>query len=256
MLNLININKKFRTLTGEKVLFKDFNIRIGEGEFVSIVGSNGCGKTSLFNIICGNLLPEQGEIFLKEKNITKTPIFKKAKRIGRVFQDPAMGVCPSMTVLENLSLAVNKNKPFNLTFCINKKNKDFFKNKLSEFSLGLENCLDTKAGDLSGGQKQALALLIATITDIDILILDEHTAALDPSASYTIMEITKKIVEEKKITALMITHDLKHSVNYGNRLIMMHEGKIVLDKKADEKKLVTVQYLENYFDNLKNAYAC
>jgi ABC-type uncharacterized transport system, ATPase component len=231
----------------EKALFKDFTLKIRKGDFVSVVGSNGSGKTSMLNLICGSLSIDAGRIFLLDRRIDSMPEFQRSRYIGRVFQDPAKGTCAALTILENMSLANNKGKRFNLTRGVNKQQIDFYRTALETLELGLENALNQKVGSLSGGQRQALALLIATMTPIELLILDEHTAALDPKSSETVMQLTQKIVHEKKLTTLMVTHNLKYAIEYGNRLIMMHQGGIVLDAADEEKAAHSVDDLLKVF---------
>lgn len=242
MLKLENISKYYNPGTvNEMCLFDNYNLSVEKGEFVSIVGSNGSGKTSMLNIICGSIPLDDGKIYIEDKDITKTPEYKRAEYIGRVFQNPALGTCPDMTILENMAIADTKGKPFNLRRGTDKRRTDYYKELLLGLGLGLENKLEVKVGALSGGQRQAMALLMSTMTPIDFLILDEHTAALDPKTADTIMQLTDKIIREKNITALMVTHNLRYAVEYGTRLIMMHEGKNVLDLSGDDKKNLKVE---------------
>ena len=251
MLELKNIDKYYNPGTvNEMCLFKDFNLSIKDREFVSVVGSNGSGKTSMLNLICGSMDMEKGSILIDHKDITKEKEFQRAKYMGRVYQNPAMGTCPSMTILENMSLADNKGKIFGLKAGTNKKRIDFYKESLSQLGLGLEDKLDFKVGSLSGGQRQAMALLMSTMTPIDFLILDEHTAALDPKTADLIMELTDKIVREKNLTTIMVTHNLRYAVEYGNRLLMMHEGNIVMDVGAEEKKNMKVEQILGKFNEI------
>lgn len=237
MLELKSIDKSFNPGTvNENKLFQDFNLSIGDGEFVSIIGSNGSGKSTLLNLICGSLSEDRGEILIDGENMKKIPEHRRYKKMGRVFQDPKLGTSPNMTILENMSMAENKNKSWNLTSGINKKKKEIYREMLREIGLGLEDKLNDKVGLLSGGQRQSLALLMATLVPIDFLILDEHTAALDPKTADIVMDITNKIVREKNLTALMVTHNLKYSLNYGDRLLMMHKGEAIMDKSGEEKK--------------------
>lgn len=237
MLELKNITKIYNPGTvNEHCLFEDFSLTVKDGEFVSVVGSNGSGKTSILNIICGSISLNQGEVIISGKNIAKTREFRRYDYIGRVYQDPAVGTCPNMTILENMSLADNKGKRFGLSFGVNRKRADFYKSQLAILGLGLEDKLETKVGALSGGQRQSVALIMATMTPLQFLILDEHTAALDPHTAEIIMALTDKVVKEKSLTAIMVTHNLRYAVEYGSRLIMMDRGKIVMDKSGDEKK--------------------
>lgn len=234
----------------EMCLFDKFNLNIKDNEFVSIVGSNGSGKTSLLNIICGSIPLEGGAVIMDGKNINKLSEHQRYRKIGRVYQDPAKGTCPHMTMLENLSLADNKGKPFGLSFGVNKKREEFYKEQLASLGLGLENKMNVKVGELSGGQRQAVALVMATLTPIDFLILDEHTAALDPKTAEIIMELTGKVVKEKNLTAMMVTHNLRYAVEYGNRLLMMDKGNIILDKADKEKENVSMDDILKIFNEI------
>lgn len=255
MLELKNIRKVYNENTiNEKILFQDFNFQVGKGEFVSIVGSNGSGKTSLLNIICGSIPIEGGTILLDGNPIEKLAEYKRYENIGRVFQDPSVGTSPSMTLLENLSMAENKGKSWNLTRAVNKDRIDYYKSLLIPLGLHLEDQLETPVGRLSGGQRQAISLLMSTMTDVDYLILDEHTAALDPKTAAVIMDLTEKIVKEKGLTAIMVTHNLRHAIRYGNRLVMMHEGEAIMDIKNEEKEQIEVDHLLNKFYEISIEY--
>lgn len=251
MLELKNISKTYNpgTVT-EMCLFKDFELAVKDGEFVSIVGSNGSGKTSMLNIICGSIPIDSGDCLIGGESINKQKDFVRYKKIGRVYQNPSMGTCPNMTILENLSLADNKGKHFGLGIGVSKKRINDYKQMLSALGLGLEDKLNVKMGSLSGGQRQAVALLMATMTPLDFLILDEHTAALDPHTADIIMELTDKIVCEKKLTAIMVTHNLRYAVEYGSRLIMMDKGHIVLDVKGEKKKNTKVEDILDLFTSI------
>ena len=249
MLELKHIHKYYNAGTvNEMCLFQDFNLTIKDRQFVSVVGSNGSGKTSMLNLICGSIPLDDGQIFIGGKDITKMPEYKRQRRIGRVYQNPAMGTCPTMTILENLSMADNKGRPYNLGFGTNKRRIQAYKDMLAPLGLGLEDKLGIPVGSLSGGQRQALALLMATMTPIDFLILDEHTAALDPKTAEIIMELTAKIVKEKHLTTLMVTHNLRHALTYGDRLLMLHEGQVVLDRQGEEKRATQLDDILGLFN--------
>jgi len=251
MLELQNITKRFNTGTvDETTVFDGFNFKVDKGEFVSVIGSNGSGKTTLLNLICGSMKPDGGKIIFNDKDITGVTEFKRAKMIGRVFQDPKAGTCADLSILENMALADNKNKPYGLGRCVNKKRIDYYKTLLEHCNMGLENRLGTSVGTLSGGQRQALALVIANMTDIELLILDEHIAALDPKSSERVMELTQSLVEKNKITTMMVTHNLRFACDYGSRLVMMHEGSARLDIKGAEKQNAKVEDLLEIFDEI------
>lgn len=251
MLELRNISKNYNPgSVNELCLFDKFSLQVKGGEFVSVVGSNGSGKTSMLNIICGSIDVDDGEILVNGQDIVKQKDFIRQRRIGRVYQDPSRGTCPSMTILENMCLAENKGKPYNLSRGVNKAKVDEYKDMLRPLNLGLEDKIGVRVGSLSGGQRQALALLMATMTPIDFLILDEHTAALDPKTAEIIMELTDKIVKEKGVTTIMVTHNLRYAVEYGSRLIMMHEGKVIMDKSGEEKKSVSTEEIMAIFNRI------
>lgn len=251
MLELKNIDKYYNVGTvNEMCLFDDFNFTVNDGEFVSVVGSNGSGKTSMLNLICGSTYVDGGQIIMNGENITNKKEFLRYNDIGRVYQNPSMGTCPDMTILENMALADNKAKSYGLSLGINKKRIEYYKEQLSTLNLGLEDKLHIKVGVLSGGQRQAMALLMATMTDIKFLILDEHTAALDPKTADLIMKITDDVVREKHLTTVMVTHNLRYAVEYGSRLIMMNQGHIVMDKGGDEKANLNVDDILDVFNKI------
>ncbi|WP_042272788.1 ABC transporter ATP-binding protein [[Clostridium] dakarense] len=251
MLKISSISKGFNKGTiNETSIFDNFNLEINKGDFITIVGSNGAGKSTLLNIISGALGLDSGKIILEEKDITNLKEHKKSKVISRVFQDPTKGTSPSMTILENLSLADNKGSSFGLSLGVNKRKIEEFKDHLSILNLGLEDKINTKVGMLSGGQRQALSLLMATLNTPKILLLDEHTAALDPKTSETIINLTNSIVKEKNITTIMITHNLNHAIEFGNRLLMMHRGEIILDMGKIEKSNLTKNALIEEFNKI------
>jgi putative ABC transport system ATP-binding protein len=251
LLQIQNLYKVFNTGTiNEKVVFDGLNLDVEKGQFITIIGSNGAGKSTLLNIISGLIKADNGSINLEGREICGIPEYKSSKFIGRVFQDPSKGVSPNMTILENMSMAKNKGKLFGLTPGINKNHIAEFKETLSQLNLGLEDKLHVKVGLLSGGQRQSLSLLMAVMNKPELLLLDEHTAALDPKTSEKINEITEKIIKEHTITTLMVTHNLNHAIKIGNRILMMHEGKIILDISGKEKKELTVNKLLSHFENL------
>lgn len=251
MLELKNISKYYNPgSVNEMCLFQDFNLTIRDHEFVSVVGSNGSGKTSLLNIICGSIGVGSGNIIVNGTDITGKKDFLRQRKIGRVYQDPSKGTCPSMNILENMSLADNKGKGYGLTKGVNKARIEEYRESLKQLNLGLEDKLYTKVGSLSGGQRQALALLMSTMTPIEFLILDEHTAALDPKTAEIIMELTDKIVREKKVTTIMVTHNLRYAVEYGDRILMMHQGNAVLDKAGEEKKAINTEEIMGIFNRI------
>lgn len=249
MLELKHIHKYYNPGTvNEMCLFEDFNLTVEQGDFVSVVGSNGSGKTSMLNILCGSIPVEAGQILMNGEDISRMKEYKRNRKIGRVYQNPALGTCPSMTILENMSLADNKGSFYGLGKGINKNRKSHYQELLSQLNLGLENKLNMKVGSLSGGQRQAMALLMSTMSPIDFLILDEHTAALDPKTADLIMELTDKIVKQKKLTTIMVTHNLRYAVEYGNRLLMMHQGETVMDLSAKEKQELKVEDILEKFN--------
>ena len=251
MLELININKNYNPgSVNELCLFRDFNLTVKDGEFVSVVGSNGSGKTSMLNIICGSIAVDSGKILIHGEDITRQKDYIRQRRIGRVYQDPSKGTCPGMTILENMSIAENKGKPYNLGRGVNKAKLEEYREMLRPLNLGLEDKMDVKVGALSGGQRQAMALLMSTMTPIEFLILDEHTAALDPKTAELIMKLTDKIVKEKNLTTIMVTHNLRYAIEYGNRLVMMHQGNTILDKKGEEKDRMSVDDILTLFNEI------
>lgn len=248
MLKLTNITKTFNpgTITEKKVL-RGIDLELDEGDFVTVIGGNGAGKSTLLNIIAGVHYPDTGFVSLNDKDMTIVPEHIRAKYLGRVFQDPMMGTAANMSIEENLAMAMRRGKKRGLCWHIKDNEREFYKDRLSLLELGLENRLSAKIGLLSGGQRQAITLLMATLQKPELLLLDEHTAALDPKTAKKVLEITDALVKKDNLTTFMVTHNMKDALLYGNRLIMMMEGKIIFDVKGEEKKKLTVEDLLEKF---------
>lgn len=235
MLTIKNLVKNFNEGTENEInIFNGFNLQVNESEFVAVLGSNGCGKSTLFNLISGSLKDNGGNIILGGEDISQMKEEERAGKIGKVHQDPSKGVSPSLTILENLSLAAKKSEKFSLRRLIRKENKEKFIEMLKELDLGLENKLNTQVKFLSGGQRQALSLIMATMKKPELLLLDEHTAALDPKTSRMIMTKTKQLINKQKITAMMISHNLRDAIKYSDRIIMLDKGRVILDVKSKD----------------------
>ena len=251
MLELRDISKVYSPgSVNEHVLFRHFNLTVEDGQFISVVGSNGSGKTSMLNLICGSIPLDEGKILINGKDISRVREHKRYRTIGRVYQNPAMGTCGNMTLLENMAMADNKNRPYSITPGINRRRVNEYRDMLSTLGLGLEDKLGVPVSNLSGGQRQALSLLMTTLTPIEFLILDEHTAALDPKTAEIIMQLTGRIVAEKKLTTLMVTHNLRYALEYGDRLLMMHEGNIVMDRAGKEKQALKLDDILGKFNEI------
>lgn len=251
MLEIREVSKTYNPgAVTEQRLFDRFSLTVEDGQFVSIVGSNGSGKTSLLNIICGSIPIDGGDVLVGGESIARKKDFQRYLTMGRVYQDPSMGTCPNLTMLENLSLADNKGKPFGFTRGVNKKRVNEYRAELERLGLGLEDKLNVKMGALSGGQRQAVALLMATMTPLKFLILDEHTAALDPKTAEVIMRLTNKVVREKRLTAMMVTHNLRYALEYGDRVLMMDRGRAVLDRSGAEKQNTSMDDLLAQFNRI------
>lgn len=248
MLELKNICKTFNPGTiNAKVALDGLNLTLNDGDFVTVIGSNGAGKSTMLNAIAGVFQVDGGSIVIDGKDVTRLPEFKRAAYLGRVFQDPMMGTAPNMMIEENLALAARRGKRRGLKWGISNAEREFYKEQLKILDLGLENRMSAKVGLLSGGQRQALTLLMASMEKPKLLLLDEHTAALDPKTAAKVLEISDKIVEENHLTTLMVTHNMKDAIAHGNRLIMMDSGKVILDISGDEKKKLTVPQLLDMF---------
>lgn len=249
MLKLQKVTKSFNHGTvNEKCVLNQINLELEEGDFVTIIGGNGAGKSTMLNMIAGVYPLDSGIITLDSENISLYPEYKRARLIGRVFQDPMMGTAADMQIIENLAIAKRRGQKRTLRWGVTKEEKDEYYNLVKNLGLGLEDRLTQKVGLLSGGQRQALTLLMATLQKPKILLLDEHTAALDPATSAKVLELTEKIVSEQKLTALMVTHNMNDAIHIGNRLIMMYEGHIIYDIKGEEKKNLKVADLLKKFE--------
>ncbi len=250
MLKLENIYKKFTTDLGvEKIVFDNLSFTAEKGDFITIIGSNGAGKSTFLNLLSGEIIADTGNILLDDTDITNIKAHKRAKYISKVHQDPSKGTAPSMTVLENMSMASNKGKRFGLSFGLEISKIVEFTTKLKSLGLGIENQLETRVESLSGGQRQCLSLLMSTTNEPKILLLDEHTAALDPKTSSIILEKTQEIVKQNKnMITFMITHNMEDAIKYGNRLIMLHKGKIIFDVRNEEKDKLIVDNLLGIFN--------
>ena len=252
MLNLRHISITFNEGTlDEKRALQNINLRLDKGEFVTVIGGNGAGKSTLMNVISGNLFSDVGNIYIDSKEISHLPEYKRSQFIGRVFQDPMAGTAPSMTIEENLAIAYGRNRKRGLRLGVNRQRRKLFQDHLSTLNLGLEDRLSAKVGLLSGGERQALSLLMATFTEPDILLLDEHTAALDPARAELITDITSDIVDKFNLTTLMVTHNMQQSLDMGDRLIMMDAGQIILDVSGEEKRNLTIPQLLEEFQRIR-----
>lgn len=235
----------------EKIALNHLNLAMDKGDFVTIIGSNGAGKSTLLNLIAGKLTPDLGNVVVDGNELSHVKEHKRSRLIGRVFQDPMAGTAPTLTIEENLAIAYSRTKQRGFSLGITKKRKTFFQEKLETLQLNLENRLTAKVGLLSGGERQALSLLMATFTEPKIVLLDEHTAALDPSRAELITSLTKKIVEENNLTALMVTHNMQQAIDLGNRLIMMDRGEIIFEANQIRKKELTVENLLKEFQQIR-----
>lgn len=251
MLVLSNVEKTFNKGTiNEKKALNGVNLHMHPGDFITIIGGNGAGKSTTLNMIAGVYPIDAGKIILDGDNISRKPEHARAKYLGRVFQDPMMGTAASMEIEENLALAYRRGKSRGLRWGITKEEKELYHEKLKMLDLGLENRMTTKVGLLSGGQRQALTLLMATLRHPKLLLLDEHTAALDPKTAKNVLDLTERIIRENNLTALMVTHNMKDAIRLGNRLIMMHEGRIIYDVAGEEKKKLEVSDLLKKFEEV------
>jgi putative tryptophan/tyrosine transport system ATP-binding protein len=252
LLQLNQIYKVFNEGTAdEKIALQNLSLSLEKGDFVTVIGSNGAGKSTLMNIISGRLQTDTGDVMIDGKNVTSFPEHQRARLIGRVFQDPMAGTAPHLTIEENLAIAYARAKKRTLAFGVTKARRIFFKESLERLQLGLENRLDAKVGLLSGGERQALSLLMATFTEPNILLLDEHTAALDPSRAELITQLTKEIVERLHLTTLMVTHNMQQALYLGNKLIMMDKGQIIFEASDEQKQQLTIESLLQEFQRIR-----
>ena len=255
MLELKDVSVIFNEGTvNEKVALSDINLKLNTGDFVTIIGSNGAGKSTLFQAISGAVETKSGSILLNDRDITFEPEYKRSRVIGRLFQDPLKGTAPNMTIEENLHLSNQRGKHFSLSL-MSHRYRDTFKKALKELDLGLEDRLETKVGLLSGGQRQALTLLMATLVTPELLLLDEHTAALDPKTAEKVLELSKKIVNENNITTLMITHNMEDALKYGNKTMIMKDGKIIALIEGEKREKMTVDELIHLYSTSANDYS-
>lgn len=254
MLEVNNLSKTFFAGTvNERKALRNINLTLSEGEFVTVIGSNGAGKSTVLNMVGGKLRPDAGTVRIAGKDVTRLADHSRARYIGRVFQDPMAGTAPSMTIEENMSLALNRGKRRGLGLGVTKSKREQFAHELASLELGLENRLKAKVGLLSGGQRQALSLLMATFSGPKILLLDEHTAALDPQRAALVARLTDEIVNRHRLTTLMVTHNMEQALKLGTRLVMMHDGEIILDLDAEAKSKMTVPGLLKEFEKIKGA---
>lgn len=250
MLEIKNVTKIFNKddIENQKVALDNISIHVNKGDFITIIGGNGSGKSTLMNIISGAVFPDAGFIKIDGVDVTNLCEYKRAPYLGRVFQDPTTGTAYNMSIIENLEIASRRGKKSTLKWGFRKENEIIFKELLTSLNLGLENRLTTKVGLLSGGQRQAITLIMATLNEPKLLLLDEHTAALDPRTAKKVLDLTQKIVEKNHLTTLMITHNMRDALKYGNRLIMLNEGKIIIDLKKEEKEKMTIEDLLAKFE--------
>ena len=249
MLKITNLHKTFNAGTvNAKTALDGLNLTLEDGDFVTVIGGNGAGKSTMLNAIAGVWKPDLGTVEIDGVDVTNIPEYKRAAYLGRVFQDPMKGTAPDMEIAENLSIAARRGTKRKLRWGVKNAEREEYKKLLATLELGLENRLTSKVGLLSGGQRQAVTLLMATLRRPKLLLLDEHTAALDPKTAAKVLEITDKIVTENKLTTLMITHNMHDAIAYGNRLVMMHEGRIVVDVSGEEKKKLTISQLLGLFE--------
>lgn len=252
MLRMHHITKSFFPHTvNEKVALRDLSLTLEEGDFVTVIGSNGAGKSTLLNVVSGRYRPDVGSVWIDDLDVTRLPDHRVARRVGRVFQDPMAGTSPHLTIEENLALAFARGTTRGLGRGVSRRKRETFREELAILEQGLEDRLTTKVGLLSGGQRQALSLIMATVNDPAILLLDEHTAALDPQRAALITRLTAEVVDRRHLTTLMVTHNMDQALSMGNRLVMMHEGRIIFELAGQEKTSASVEEILSEFDKLR-----
>jgi putative tryptophan/tyrosine transport system ATP-binding protein len=251
MIRLEQVSKVFSEGTpDENAAIKNINLRVNEGDFITIIGSNGAGKTTLFNLIAGTIFPSEGRILVNDVDVTKVPEYKRAKYIGRIFQDPMLGTASNMTLEDNMMISYRKGFK-GLRISLNQKKREFFREKLKNLDMGLEHRLKENVLKFSGGQRQALTLLMMVLSEPALILLDEHTAALDPKNASIVLRLTREYIEEYNLTTMMVTHNMAQAIEYGNRIIMMDKGEIILDIEGEEKKKLTVEKLVEKFHQIR-----
>ena len=253
MIRLENVSKVFHPGTpNENVAIRQVDLTVREGDFITIIGSNGAGKTTLFNLVSGTMPVSAGRIFVNDVDVTKHPEYERAKYIGRIFQDPLLGTASNMMVADNMMICYRKGMK-GLRISLNTKMRSFFREKLKDLEMGLEQRMDNNVGLLSGGQRQALTLLMMVLSEPQLVLLDEHTAALDPKNAQIVLDLTSRFIGEYGLTSMMITHNMSQAIKYGNRLLMMDRGEIILDVDGDEKRTLTVEKLVDKFHEIRQA---
>jgi putative tryptophan/tyrosine transport system ATP-binding protein len=253
MIRLEGLSKVFHPGTpNENVAVRRVNLTVNEGDFVTIIGSNGAGKSTLFNLISGTTDTTEGKVYVNDIDVTKHPEYKRARYIGRIFQDPLLGTASNMMVQDNMMISYKKGMK-GLRISLNQERKEFFREKLKELEMGLDRRMQDNVGLLSGGQRQALTLLMMVISEPSLVLLDEHTAALDPKNAEIVLELTSRFIRDYKLTSMMITHNMSHAIKYGNRLLMMDRGEVILDVSGEEKQKLTVEKLVDRFRELRHA---
>jgi putative ABC transport system ATP-binding protein len=251
MITVKKLRKIFNKDTiDEKVAIDGVDLHINKGDFITIIGSNGAGKTTLLNLIAGTYLPDEGDIFIEGTRVTHLPEHRRARYLGRIFQDPLMGTAASMSIEENLAMAETRGRLRGLRWGVTKRRRETYKGTLSPLNLGLENRLKDRVSLLSGGQRQSLALLMATLSTPSLLLLDEHTASLDPKTVENVLHLTKKVVEENNLSTVMVTHNMGQAIEYGNRMVMLHEGKMKFEIEGESKKKLTVKQVVREFGTI------